>query len=191
MKAFNNYENTQVISTQERLPAGGYVLKIMGVEIVTTDYGERLVLSFDVAEGEYKDYYADNYRNQTGEDKRWKGNYRISIPKDDGSEDDEKTKRRFKTNIALIEESNNGFHWDWDENKLKGKQVGGIFRNKEYCFNGKSGFFTECAWLTSVEKIRDGKFTVPADKLLNASQKQAASFNPESPDIISDEDLPF
>lgn len=192
MKAFKDYENTQVINTQERLPIGGYVLEIKGVEIVTTDYGERLILSFDVAEGDYKGYYAENYRNQTGEDKRWKGTYRISIPKDDGSEEDAKTKRIFKTNIAIIEESNNGFHWDWDETKLKNKKVGGVFRNKEYSINGNRGFYTECAWLTTVEKIKEGKFKVPADKLLDSkSNVSASTFNPQSPDVLPDDDLPF
>lgn len=189
MKQFKDYETTQVINTQERLPKGGYILEIKGVEIVETDYGERLILSFDIAEGEYKGYYAENYRNQTGEDKRWKGTYRIAIPKDDGSEEDQETKRRFKTNISLFEESNSGFHWDWDENTLKGKKIGGVFRNKEYSFNGKQGFFTECAWLTTVEKIKEGKFKVPADKLLNKNNKP--SFNNQSPDIIPDDDLPF
>jgi len=187
MKQFNGYDNAKVLAENEKLPIGGYILEIKNAEVVTTEYGDRLVFNFDIAEGEFKDFYANNYRNQQSEDKKWKGSYRINVPKDDGTEDDERTKSRFKTAMSLIEDSNKGFTWAWDETKLKGKKVGGIFRNKEYSFNDRNGFFTECAWFTTVAKIKDGKFKIPADRLLTATAKKTIDILVEN-DVS---DLPF
>ena len=191
MKKVNGYEKAEVITAQEKLPAGGYVLRIMGAKAESTEWGDKLVISFDIAEGEHKDFYAANYRAQTGEDKKWKGIYRLNVPKGDGSDDDNLTLRRFKTAMTMIEESNNGYHWDWDENKLKGKFVGGVFRNKEYDFNGKRGFFTECAWLETAENIRTGKFKPAPDKLLSKAATQTASSNYLDVTVDDDGDLPF
>ena len=123
-------------------------------------------MSFDIEEGEYKGFFANNYRAQTQEDKKWKGTYRLRVPKDDGSEQDNWTMRRFKTVISAFEESNSGYHWNWDEQTLKGKMIGALFNNKEYEFDGRHGFFTNCHSLVTVEKIRSGKFEIPADTLL-------------------------
>lgn len=193
MKKINGYDKAEVITSQERLPAGGYVLRIMGAKVEETEWGDKLVISFDVAEGEHKDYYAENYRAQTGEDKKWKGVYRLNIPAGNGSDDDNMTMRRFKTAMTMIEESNKGYHWDWDESKLKGKFVGGVFRNKEYDYKGRQGFFTECAWLETADNIRNGKFKPAPDKLLNKQAAQTVANNNNSLDIVADDDgdLPF
>lgn len=142
MKQYNGFDRNDVYRNTERLPAGGYVIKILEAKEVENDYGRKLVISFDIAEGEYKDFFASNYKAQVGEDKKWKGTYRVNVPKDDGSEQDGWAKRRFNTLIVDIEESNPGYHWDWDESKLKGKTIGALFNNKEYEFNGRHGFFT-------------------------------------------------
>lgn len=166
MKRLNGYEKAKTYSEQERLPVGGYVLKVLDVKYQENSYGDNILLSFDITEGEQKDFFANNYRSQTGEDKKWKGTYRLRVPKDDGTEQDEWTMRRFKTVITNFEESNPGYHWNWDEQTLKGKQIGALFNNKEYSFNGRHGFFTNCHSLVTVEKIRSGKFEIPADTLL-------------------------
>ena len=192
MKKIDGYDKAEVITSQEKLPAGGYVLRIMGAKTESTEWGEKLIISFDIAEGEYKDFYSANYRAQTGEDKKWKGVYRLNIPLGDGSDEDNLTMRRFKTAMTMIEESNSGYRWDWDENRLKGKFVGGVFRNKEYDFQGRRGFFTECAWLETADNIRTGKFKQAPDKLL----KQSGTARTSSADnldvsVDDDGDLPF
>lgn len=121
MKKLKGYESAKPYSEQERLPAGGYILRVLNVEYQENDWGDVIILSFDIAEGEYKGFYNENYENQASEDKKWKGNYRLRVPADDGSDEDAWKQRRFKTIIAAFEDSNNGFHWDWDEQKLKGK----------------------------------------------------------------------
>ena len=195
MKQLNGYAQAQAYSDSERLPVGGYVLKIMDVKYQENEWGDVIILSFDIEEGEQKGFFAANYKAQTGEDKRWKGTYRLRVPKDDGSEQDEWTKRRFKTVVAAFEESNAGYHWNWDEQTFKGKVIGALFNNKEYDFDGRHGFYTNCHSLVKAEKIRSGKFEVPADTLLKAQNGSRSSALVGDgfmniPDGI-DEELPF
>lgn len=53
MKAFSGYEPKRSY-VREQLPAGGYVVKIMDVKPVHNDWGDILLLSFDVEEGDKK-----------------------------------------------------------------------------------------------------------------------------------------
>lgn len=201
MKKLNGYESAQAYSDTERLPVGGYVLKIMDVKYQENDWGDVILLSFDIAEGEHKDFFAANYKAQTGEDKKWKGTYRLRVPKDDGSEQDNWTMRRFKTVLGAFEDSNSGYHWNWDEQTLKGKLIGALFNNKEYSFddsngNNRHGFFTNCHSLVTVEKIRSGKFEIPADTLLKVNNKQNSRQSDIGTDFMQipdgiDEELPF
>lgn len=193
MEKFKSYESARVITRGgERLPAGGYVLVIKNAEEISFDGGRKLRLSVDIAEGEHKGFYAENYRSQQAEDKKWKGYYDAFVPKEDGSEKDAWTASAFKSAIIAIEESNDGYHWDWDEKKLKGKIVGGVFGNKEYEVNGNRGFYTDCRYLISADDIRAGKFTLPKDKLLRGAATQTAFRKEDFIDItIEDDDLPF
>lgn len=198
MKRLSGYEQAKAYMDSERLPVGGYVLKVLNVEYQANDWGDVIILSFDINEGAQKNYFSDNYKNQNSEDKKWKGTYRLRVPNDDGSEKDEWTMRRFKTVISRFEESNQGYHWNWDEKTLKGKLIGGLFNNKEYDYDGRHGFFTNCHSLVSVEKIRTGKFEIPADTLLKTAGSQPMG-TPSAvgdgfmniPDSLEDEGLPF
>ena len=178
----------------EPLPAGGYVAKILNakVESGVSQKGnawEQLVISFDIVEGEYKDFFATQYRENTNEDKKWKGNFRLTVPQEDNQYYDSQ-KRTFGNCLACIEESNSGYHWDWDEAKLKGKMVGVLFREREWEWDGKSGITTECCTFSSVDDIRNGNFKMPKPKLLN---KTAIETKPSTSDFeeILDDDLPF
>lgn len=192
MKKLNGYAQAQAYTETERLPVGGYVLKILGVEYQENSWGDVIVLSFDIIEGEQRGFFLINYENQNTEDKRWKGTYRLRVPKDDGTEQDEWTMRRFKTVIMNFEESNPGYRWDWDEKTLKNLMIGGIFNNKEYEINGHRGFFTNCHSLIEVNRIRSGKFKIPEDTLLKqpTTTKKASDFM-TIPDGVEDEGLPF
>lgn len=190
MQKPKGYDDVKPYVQQERLPAGGYVLKIMKAEEVKYDWGSVLLISFDVAEGEYKDFFANNYRNQQMEDKKWKGTFRLNVPSGDGTDKDNNAARRFKTNMNMVEDSNPNFHWDWDETKLKGLLVGAVFNNKEYEFNGRHGFYTNCHHFETVENIQNEKFKVPDDTLLNGKTKSAINVD-DYEEITDDGDLPF
>lgn len=185
------YDETQVYEAQEKLPIGGYVLKILKTKIEGYSWGQVLVLMIDVAEGEHAGFYKKNYDAQQ-QDKKWKGTYRINLPKDDGTEQDSWNVKKLKSAMTAVEKSNDGYIWNWDETSLSGKIVGGLFGNKEYEFNGRKGFYTDCRALCSVESIRSGNFTIPADKLLNSGTSSGNDFGAtEGFTALTDDDVPF
>lgn len=196
IKRFNDYEQTQAYGDFQQLPKGGYVMKILDARIENKGYGDYIMIAGDVEGGEYHHYFAKNYKAQTGEDKKWRGNYLLNIPADDGSERDGWTKRRFKTFTEALEDSNPGYHFDWDETKFKGKMIGGLFNAREYeKSDGDTAWATNWGGVCAVEKIRDGSFTLPKDKPLrgraqNAQPVTGSDGFMQIPDGI-DEELPF
>lgn len=60
MKKWNGYEDTQAYSDNEKLPTGGYVLKIQNVRLDEGKNGNSdvLVIAFDIAEGEQAGFYS-------------------------------------------------------------------------------------------------------------------------------------
>ena len=191
MKAFNGLEIKKSVSASEPLPAGGYVAKILNAKVEEYNWGEVLVISFDVADGEYKDFFSKQYRENTREDKKWKGNFRLTVP-NEGNQYFDSQKRTFGNAIWAIEESNPGYHWDWNEDSLKGKMVGVLFRNFEWEMDdGRSGWSTECCTFVSVEDVRTGNFKQPKDKPLKRKESYSSNQFSEMVEIDSTEDLPF
>lgn len=194
MRPINNWNNVKPISDRPKLPVGGYVCKIMDAEVKEFNGSngpfERLLISLDIYEGEYNGFYAEDYRSQQYEDKKWGCVYSLYVPTDDGSERDEFTKRKLKSFTDAVEDSNPGYHWDWNENGLKGKTVGMVFRNEEWEWNGNTGWKVKPFIPKSADDIRAGNFKMPEDKSLQgqAANNTAVSSNPV--DII-DDDLPF
>ena len=191
MKAFNGLEIKKSVSANEPLPAGGYVAKILNAKVEEYSWGEVLVISFDIAEGEYKDFFSKQYKENTREDKKWKGNFRLTVP-NEGNQYFDSQKRTFGNAIWAIEESNPGYHWDWNEAALKGKMVGVLFRDREWEIEGKTGMTTEAWTFVSVEDVRTNNFKMQKPKMLNKSASQtaaASSFAVIDNDDLSD--LPF
>lgn len=185
-----NWDNVKASGENEKLPAGGYVLEVKKAEIKTSAKGyEYLDLSIEIAEGEYKDFYTNQYKNSTIEPKKYKGHFRTGVPKDDGSEKDGYTQSNLKAMTNAFEDSNSGYHWDWDESKLVGLIVGGLFRNSEWEYDGNTGFYTECSRLVDVNKIREGNFKIPKDKLLKKTNTSSAP--PAGFEEVNDDDIPF
>ena len=190
MKAFNGLEIKKSVSTNEPLPAGGYVAKILNAKVDEYSWGEVLVISFDIAEGEYKDFFSKQYRENTREDKKWKGNFRLTVPQE-GNQYFEGQKRTFGNAIWAIEESNPGYHWDWIEAALKGKMVGVLFREREWEWDGKSGMTTEACTFVSVDDVRANNFKMPRPKMLNKATSQPANNSSFSAQDDLNSDLPF
>lgn len=195
MQKFNGYEAIKPGTGEfQMLPKGGYVLKIMGIETSQNSRGAYFIISFDIAEGEYKDFYANDYRQQAGEDKKWHGTFFLSIPNDDGTQEDGWSKAAFGRFTGALEDSNAGYHWDWDETKWKGKLIGGLFNNQQYINrDGEVKDSIKYARPTSVEKIRSGDYTLPKDKLKEAPAPAPTSGLEGFVNVPggSDEDLPF
>lgn len=193
MKKFKDYDETKTYTEKEKLPKDAYVLKVVNASEVIYSWGSVLKIDFDIAEGEQAGFYKKDYDNQLQEDKKWKGSFRLPVPKDDGSEKDAWTKSRFKTAMENFEKSNSGFKWDWDEAKLVNKLIGGLFNLKEWEMNDKSGWYTQCKKLTSVENIRSGKFILPDDDPLKEKSEQGSKNDGHFMDLPEDncEEIPF
>ena len=166
MKKFNDVKAERSFSGRETLPAGGYVCEILSAKVEEKDWGSILIIAHDVAEGDYKGIFKRDYDNNDREDKKWRGTFRLRLPKDDGTEQDGWKKRSLGNFIWAVEQSNPDYAWNWDEKTLKGKKIGLLYRNKEWEYNGRSGWTTEAISADSVDDIREGKFKIPKDKPL-------------------------
>lgn len=188
MKKINDLEIKRSSNGGEPLPAGGYVAKILDASISTYSWGEVLVFSFDIVEGEYTEFFKNKYLEDTNENKKWKGTFRLTVPQEDNQYYDSQ-KRSFGNAIACIEESNPKYAWNWDEKTLKDKYVGVLFRNYEYDVDGRQGWSTECCSFTSVDEIREKKFKMPKDKPLKKQQESPAAMFADIKNI--ENELPF
>ena len=193
MEKIKGYDKAEVFKEVEKLPAGGYIIGILGADEVNYDWGKVLEIKFDIAEGEYMNFYSKQYMQQSvgiqPEDKKYKGVFRMNIPEDDDIESNMLSIRIFKSNIAAIEESNPGYHWDWNEKTLVGKKVGCIFFFKEYEINGRRGFFTAPHSFRTIEEIKNGKYKIPAPKLLKQKDQTTQGIIPDF--MRDDVKLPF
>ena len=190
MEKIKGYESAATIQEVEKLPAGGYIVGLLDANEISYSWGKALEIKFDICEGEYKNFFTNQYKNSQFENKKYKGIYRMNIPKDDGTDLDNATIRKFKTDIIAIEESNPSFHWDWDEKKMVGCRVGCVMFEKEWDYEGKTGFFTTCHSFRNIEIIREGKFKIPSPKLLNTTEKTTQKNTVNINSAVAN-DLPF
>lgn len=200
MKQFNGYDDAKKnasVNATEKLPAGCYVGKIMGVRYDEGKNGnsDMITLQLDIAEGEQKDFFRKQYEANADENKKWKGKTIVYVPTDDGSVRDGWTKNAFAKWTNSIEQSNPGYSWDWDENKWKGKMVGLAYRNAFKNIEGKDIQYTEIAFPCEVQKVRDGKVPMPKDKIYKGYGSSTKS-SVDTEDFVSvpndsPEDIPF
>ena len=173
----NNWNEVKEFSDRPKLPLDAYVCKVRKAVVQSTDYGDQLCILFDIADGEFKDFFKKDFDSSTVENKKWKGVLRQFIPRDDGSEKDEWTKSSFKGLTTSFEKSNPGYQWNWDENSLAGKFIGILFRNEEWEYDGKTGWAVRPFRGLSVDSVRSGEYTLPKDKpLKNKSVAPASSY---------------
>ena len=164
------------------LPAGAYVGKIFGAKLDTDSAGHQvLILQLDVTEGEYAQHYHKMYEAMQGGSypAKYKGTLRFSIPYDDDPW--RSGKERALSGMAwCLESSNPGYHWDWDETKLKGLNVGFSVREREYVVEKAdksllSGVTTEIGRLEVVEKVKAGAVQPMRRKELSERDKKRLS----------------
>ena len=205
IRKFGDFDSVKPLGEYEKLEKGGYVLVIKKVETVKDKNGnDMLRMCFDIAEGLQAGFFERDWRNQDKpvEDRTWHGMYWLGIPLDDNSKNDNFTKRKFKSFTDSLEDSNSGYHFDWDEQKFVGKQIGGLFHNVSRVYAGKEYVDTKLGAFTSVSKIHDQKYTLPKDKGLTDDQEEEielynskSSTSSKEADTgslsITSEDLPF
>lgn len=132
MKPINGFKEAEPIigsGAVYTLPSGNYEFFIMSAQLTKSKTTNRdmLKIAFDVAEGQYADFYRKKYENDKKRDAdkaKWSSDayfYQMC---------DEQALGRFKGFIKCLEDSNSGFSWDWDEKKLHGLHFAGQTRNE-------------------------------------------------------------
>ena len=127
IKDFDKIE-AKGIDDFKALPIGAYECVIKDARLNHNEETGKntLKISIDIASGEYKDYFLKAYENDTRIDRKWNNNaVRYLAYEGDNV-------AYFKGFIKVIENSNIGYVWDWDETKLKGKKLCGVFQYEQY-----------------------------------------------------------
>ena len=188
-------QNRKTNGNFEPLPKGNYVCKILNAEEVTYKKGgQGIKISFDIAEGEHKDFYMKKWQEDTREDKKWNMDavYYLGIPSDGCQAF---VQDQWDTFWANVELSNNGYVFTGDEQSVKGKVFGGIFRIEQSTSNdGKTVYDHTKLYRTEIaQNIRDGKVKwVPKDKLASsAPASSSAASNDNFIQVSGPVDLPF
>lgn len=161
-----------------QLPAGGYVCGITSVEDVPGK--EYLKFEFDVAEGEYKNYYRALCESKGF----WGGSFIKSYK--------EKALGFFKTMLVCFEKSNKGFSFDCDEKVFKRKYIGLVLSEEEFVKKtGEVGKRLYVSDFKSVDDIHKGNFKIMPLKTLSGSPAAPSSSSDFEEIVDDDDDLPF
>lgn len=181
----------------ETLPKGAYVVKIKNAKEEKWPSGDSVIrIAFDIAEGEYKDFYQKQFDADTKEDKKWPFDavFNLNVPTDDSKD---YIWTEWNTFFADLEDSNNGFVFDGDVKKLRGKLIGGKFHNEQREYKGNVYDHTKLKWTCVAEDVRTGNAgKMPNDKLVesNKAGSEAPQVDADGfmtvPDGV-DEEVPF
>ena len=180
------------------LPIGAYECVIMDARVNHNEQSgkDTFKVSVDIASGEFKDYFRKMYENDTRIDRKWNNNAvkYLSYTGDNVA--------YFKGFIKTIENSNVGYTWDWDETKLKGKKVCGVFQYEEYeKQDGTKGIKVRLNKFRSLDKLKeievsdsvkmlDGTYK-SYDDYMESQERKAENIFGENLVEISSDDLPF
>lgn len=134
------------------LPIGAYECVIKDARLNHNEETGKntLKISIDIASGEYKDYFLKAYETDTRIDRKWNNNaIRYIAYKGDNV-------AFFKGFLTVIENSNIGYKWNWEESTLKGKKVCGVFQYEEYeKQDGTRGIKVRLSKFRSLDKMKD------------------------------------
>lgn len=167
--ALPTYDKSKRRKSFQQLPKGAYVIKIMTAKQIENknSSGSHLAIAFDIAEGEYKDFYNNQFQRNTSEDKKWPNDavYRLSVPGDNSKS---YVWDNWNTFFADLEDSNNGFVFNGDTKTLKGKLIGGKFHIEQTEYNGNIYDHTRLRWTCVADDVRSGNpGQMPKDKLIS------------------------
>ena len=173
-------------SNNNKPTAGGYVLEITNVRDVpmneSTGKGDYLIIDYDFADGEFKDYYYGMMKSLGF----WGGHFiRSYKPKALGM---------FKAFINELKRDNPEFDWDDDaendENRMVGCRLGAVLGEEEY--RGNDGSIKKRLYvdkITSIDNIMNNKYKVPFLKSLEGTTGTSAGFVDTTDQIAAD--VPF
>lgn len=180
------YDEAQSFGEFETLPAGGYKCLIKKVVCEKSQNGkEYLKIGFDIAEGQYKDFYQRKFENDTREDKKWSG---IWVLFTEGYNPGT-TNPKFKGLITSVEASNPNFKFNFDEQTLVNKKVGIVFREEDFeGFDGQVHTSVKPFFAVSYDKAEEAK--IPNKKELSDDVLDKI-FEAQAEASADNDDLPF
>ena len=194
MKAYEGFKSEASGNSYPMLPVGAYVCEIKNVKIDGKEPDQRLILRLDIVEGEFTGYYPKRYEHDAGRNAqnhmyqtKYKGDFQLQIPNEANTDraHPEWDIRTFNNMVFCVEQSNEGYKWDWNEKSLKGKLVGINVRAGTY--NGNP--YTQIGKLETVKDVRDGvcKTMRPKeDSNPPVSESSTPAFTP-----VETDELPF
>lgn len=189
------YDEVQAGGEFTPIELGGHKLVIKKLEEMQASNGNSyLKVSFDTApDDKQPNYYAEQYKNDTRDNKKWGGVATIFPTDKEG-----RTSKTFKQFCTSIERSNNSkIQWGAGfEASIVGKYIGGVFGEEEYLnSSNEKKTARKLFWWRSAESIADA--TIPATRTLSdddydkwSDRKVDENGFMVIPDGI-DEELPF
>lgn len=193
MKPIADFANARAYTGEnETLTTGGHVCLIRAARCELSRSGkEMLVLAFDINEGsEFDGFYKRRFERMkaSNSDAKWPGVYYAVTTNNDGD-----TNPMFKGLITCIEESNDGYKWNWNESSLNGKHVGFNFGEEEYEHRqtGEIRTSVKPIFPATVARVREGLIPPAIKRLTNS--KPTANAQPQNNGFsqVDDDELPF
>lgn len=169
LKKPSNYDEIQVNEDFTPIEIGGHKGIIKKVEEYTSPVSGNTSLKVEVdtdKTDKQPNYFQEQYDNNTNMDKKWSP----SAVKFVSLKEEENCIKMLKAFITSVENSNNGFAFDWekDVNQLVGKKVGLIFGLEEYeDQEGKLKTARKVTQFRSIDKVDNAK--IPKVKLLDGT----------------------
>ena len=190
------YDKSKRKQTFQQLPKGAYVVVIKNAKEVSNKNGagSHLEIAFDIAEGEYKGFYMNQFEKNTSEDKKYSRDayYYLNVPDDNSPQ---YIWDNWNTFFADLEDSNNGFVFGGNPTTLKGKLIGGKFHIEQTEYNGNVYDHTRLRFTCVADAVREGKYgKLPNDKLVSSAPRQPVAGAPTDFMAIpegSEEEVPW
>lgn len=151
-----NWESVEESTPFSKLPAGGYVIKIVDVEDMADR--EYLNIVFDIKEGEFSGFYSDDFGKMNPWAHRFVRSYKDSAA------------GMFKQFLSRLEDSNRDFNistWQRrsDERDLIGLELGIVLQNEQYTNNqGEDKERLNVVGVYAAQDIRNGDYKLPEPK---------------------------
>lgn len=211
-----NFQSQEQAAGMPPVPPGAYEGQILGARVEPrTSGGQDLVILLEITAGEFAGYFKRQYEaasaGQYG--KKYKGTLRQRIPNYNSSgqpatDGDSYAHRALQHMAWALEQSNDGYRWDWDETKLKGKVCAFSVRERDWFMEAaeeergyRTGTTTEIYRLESLPAFKAGKVRLQKKRELGQQDKEKKAeldrrFEHGEPSPLAEalgagEDLPF
>lgn len=177
MQRIENWETVEAKGMEDfkALPIGAYECIIRKAEVYTNGKTgkESFKVEVDIASGEYKGYFQKRFDNNNNSTKTWDNNSTRYL----AFEGDNTA--YFKGFITCVENSNPGYTWDWDETKLTGKRVCGVYQYEEYeKQDGSRAVKVRLSKFRSLDKMKESNENLNYSvRLLNGSYMDIDDYN--------------